>query len=393
MPVSILPELLKPSYVRGVISRLRTPGNVMCRWLGMNIGGGNIDQVPGRQYTYDIFDNVRTVANMRGPYVPAGTVARNPVGKVTVSLARANEKLPMDYATLSMIRQLGENAGTRDQMGVRYIEAQAKQLKRRQENLRECIVGSLFRGGQYGVVQVGDDLIPTYDTSNTLYNVDFQIPSSNKLIGASFAAGLQMGSGSNIITASWATASTDIPAAVDNISVGFQRLVGQPLRHVCVPRSVWRNVLQNDRVRQLAGTANKPYAKYELTTDNNDEGYPNGLFSAEIDAMPGILWHIYDGGIEIHTVATAQAGNRPVYTQILPDNYATFMIETDGTWLKGIEGSEYNKDTDFTPGKEVQGFYAWVKERSDPTVFEMHTLQNFGMELNIPSGIAVARVQ
>lgn len=390
---TILPELLKPSYVRTVLSRIRTPGNVFSRFFGFNIGGGNITPVVGRQYTYDIFDNVRTVAAMRAPGTPAGSVNANPVGNVTVTLARANEKLPLDYEKLLNIRQLGENAGTRDKMGIRYIDQQATQLKRKQENLREVIVGSLFRGGQYGVVNVGDDWIPTYDTSNTLYNVDFRIPSTNKLIGGSFAAGLTMGSGGNIITASWATASTDIPAAIDGISVGFQRIVGQPLRHILCPRSVWRNVLQNDKVRQLAGTANKPYEKYEMLNDTNDEGFRLGVFSAEIDAIPGVLWHIYDGGLEVHTVATATGGNAAPYVQTLPDNYATFMIEYDGMWMRGIEGSEYVKDNVIAPAKEISGFYAWTKERDDPTTVELHTLQNFGIELNTPGGIAVARVQ
>lgn len=396
MPDTILPVLLKPSFVRGVISRIRTPGNYLSQFFGFQIGGPNLNPVPGRQYTYDIYDNVRSVAGMRAPGVPAAKVAANPVGKVTVSLARSNESLPMDYEKLLYIRQIGQNAGTRDKQGLLYLDKQAKTLKQRAENLRETVVGSLFRGGKYSVIQSGDDWVPSYDLTGTYYDVDFKIPDTNKLIGSSFAAGLTMGSGGNIVTAAWSSASTDIPAQIDGISVGFQRLVGQPLRHCFCPRSVWRNVLQNDKIRQLAGTANKPYATYEMAMDKNPEGFTLGVFTATIDGVPNVLWHIYDGGLEVHTVSSLNSGgpSGPApFTQILPDNYASFCIDYDGQWMTGIEGSELVKDNDIAPAVERSGFYAWMMERANPTTVEMLTLQNFGIELNTPKGWATARVQ
>jgi hypothetical protein len=63
-----------------------------------------------------------------------------------VTVGRFAEKLPMDYTTISAIRTLGENAGSLDIKGKKYIEKQAKELNRRQSNLRELIIGSLLRG-------------------------------------------------------------------------------------------------------------------------------------------------------------------------------------------------------------------------------------------------------
>jgi hypothetical protein len=393
MADTILPALLQPSFVRGLISRVRTPANPISRFFGFNLGGPNNVPIIGREHTYDISDNVRGVANFRAPHVPAGTVRANPIGRNRVTLARTNEKLPMDVDKLLYIRQLGKDAGTRDIQGRLYLEEQAKQLKKRQDHVREFIAASLFRGGQYGLVQVGDDLIPTYDLTSTLTNVDFKIPASNKLIGGSFAAGLTMDSGGNLITSTWATASNDIVTQIFAISAAFQAQVGGPLKHIFCPMGVWINVIKNDLVRQFAGTSNKPYADFTMTGDTGPDGNKIGLYSAYINVLPDIEWHIWDGGLEVHTVATATAGTAPAYVRTIPADYALFTMDDPTMWLKGIEGSELNKENDYASIKEVTGMYSWMRERSDPTTVEMHTLQNFGLELNTPKAVAIARVQ
>lgn len=215
-------SLLTPSVVTKIVSRIRTPGNVLSRYFGFEIGGKNVYQIQGDTYTYDLYDNVRDVARGRLRHSPAGTISANPIGRVQLTLARSAEKLPLDYNTVANIRTLGENAGEIDRRGVRYIDKQAGTLRQRSENYREFITaGALFRGGVYGFYLVGDDLLPTFDQSGTYISVDHQIPNSNKLTGVSFAAGLQMETGANIIDATWATAGTDIPLHLEKISAAF----------------------------------------------------------------------------------------------------------------------------------------------------------------------------
>lgn len=385
MPV--IQDILTASRVTKIVSRIRTPGNVLSRHFGMTIGGPSVTKVQGRTYTYDIYDNVRKCALGKIPGAPASAVTVNPVGNVPVVLARSAEKVAMDYEKLSLIRNIGENAGTQDRMGLRYIDKQATTLNQRQNNFREFLVGSLFNGGASYFTVSGADIIPSgYSSSGTLYGSDLRLDSNYKLTGGSFAAGLPMDTGTNIITASWATASTDIPLHLMQISAGFQQGVGEPLSRVYCDHGTFLYVLQNDKVRQLAGTSQEPFAKHEMTSDAAEDGSKTGLITATIRGLPWLKWYVYDGGLTLGTSQTT-------YTRLLPESYCTFMIEPDSQWFQMIEGSEVVLENDLASPQEVYGFHAWIMRKADPARFELHTLQNVGLELNIPKALAWARVR
>lgn len=385
-------DVLTLSRVTGVISRLRVPGNVLSRHYGMQIGGPNVQRISGRVYTYDIFDNVRAVAMARLPGAPAATRQPNPVGNVTVTLARSAEKIPLDYNQVAQIRQIGQNAGVLDQAGMQYIERQGGYLRRIQDNFREFVVaGALFRGGKYGFIQNGLDLQPTFDTTGVTLGVDHKIPASNILTNdTNFAAGLQMGTGANIIDAAWDNPATDIPQQLSKISSAFVDLVGEPLMHVWLDSQTWLYVLQNTLVRQLAGTAVEAYAQFDMTPDTNEDGQKTGLMTGRIKGLQWIEWHIYDGSLDVVTVAAPATVARK---KLIKPGHCTFTINPDSTWFKLVEGSEFIKENDLAAAKEVYGFNSWIMEKADPARFELHALQNVGVELNIPSGIAWARVR
>jgi len=324
------------------------------------------------------------------PGAPAGSTSANPIGNVQLTLARSAEKVPMLYDKVNQIRTIGENAGSRDIMGRNYIERQARTLRQRSENLREFITaGAILRGGHYGFYLNGDDLVPTFSTSGTYIDVDHRIPASNLLQGNVFAAGLAMETGANIIDASWATASTDIPLHLERINAAFMGQVGEGLSHVFVDAGTKMAILQNDKVRQLAGTSSSPFATYEKMKLKNPDGSDSSLEMFTLKGCPNYVFICYSGQLRVATTdATTLAS-----TKLLPDGYATFMIQPDPTWFQMVEGSEIVKDNDLAPATERQGHYAWIMEKADPARFEMHNLQNLGVELNVPKGIAHARVR
>ena len=383
-------SLLTPSVVTGIVSRIKTPGNVISRYFGFDIGGANVQQIWGNTYSYDLYDNVLDVARGRSPTAPAGTVAPNTIGRVNLTLARSSEKLPLTYSLVNQIRQLGENAGTKDRMGKTYIDRQARTLKQRSENFREFVtVGAVMRGGAYGFYLNGDDLVPTFDTSGTYRQIDHQIPASNKLQGSSFAAGLQMETGSNIIDASWATSSTDIPLQLENISLAFMGQVGTPLKLIFLDPITKMYVLQNDKVRQLAGTSNTPFATYERMAMKNPDGSDTDLEMFTLKGCPNYTFIAYGGKLRVAEGAATTLAK----VQVLPASYCTFMVAPDPTWFQMVEGSEIVKDNDLAPPVERTGFYSWMLEKADPARFEIHTLQNIGLEINVPKGLAHARVR
>lgn len=376
--MAIINELLSLSVVTGIVSRIAAPGDVLQRAFGVQIGGPNITPVSGRSYSYDIFDVVRDSAKGRRPGTGPAVVAPNPVGKQNQTIPRQYEKLPLTYELLHNLRALGENAGIRDTMGKKYIDKQAAEMKRRCNNFRELIMAGLLTKGLIYFRYDGDDLIPTMTSPSTGDTMDFLIPAGNK-------TKLDMLGAGDIIATSWDNAAAPIPTDIFQINEAFMALTGEMLAHVWLPSPVWMNVLKNTDVRNLAGSANKPFATFDTVNQAegvNENGKRTSLLEATLAFCPWVKWHVYDGYLN----------DDGTLTRLLPVTQATFTIEPDGQWFRGVEGSEPVKVNPMAPVEEAFGFASWVREWDEPARYELHTLQNWLPELNRPKGIAIGLV-
>ena len=396
-------DILTMPLVTRVVSTVAAPGDVLSRHFNMEIGNSKVErlELPGLTYTYDLFDHRRTAAAVSGPYDSAGTTAANPVGNNTVGLVRSAEKIPLTYAKLSRMRELG-SFGKLDVKGKAYLAAQAAGLRELQNNLREVIVsGCVLRGGKVGVIKQGQKMRATFASSGTYFNIDMKIPGDN--ISDSPSAGtfadalanqpLTMGQGSNapgqpsIIDAPWSAPTTNIPVQLTNVSNGFQRKVGMPLRRIYCDPSMFLNVLANNYVRQLAGTANMSFASYDSVPLKDGDGNDTDFAKITIKGLPFYEFYCYNGVLSVPDVNGVES-----LQQLVPANHATFTVEPSTNWLRGIEGAEYVKEQNWTEVELKSGFAAWVMERADPAAIELHTLQIFGVEINRPGGIAYAQV-
>lgn len=380
--MAVAHELLAPSVVTGIVSRIFTPGNTLQRLFNMQIGGSAVYQVSGRAWTYDIFDNVRTIAPGRAPATGPQNTAPNPVGRVTGTFPRSYEKVPLNYEMLHNLRQMGKDAGTRDRLGAVYIENQARFVKTRADNFREFELAALLTQGQMAMQFDGDNWIPVRSLgANAGFNISWQIPAGNLNINTSFAAGLNMTGAGNIITASWATVSTDIPGNLVSISQAFQELVGAPLAIVVTDSTQWLNILSNTRVKDLAGSVNTPYAEYTMEQLRGPDGNPIPLYEGRIKALPWLRFWIYDGGLTINGV----------YTKFWT-NLATFLVEPTPMWIRMQEGSEPVKENPQAQAVERFGMFSWIREWDEPARLELHCLQNCIPELRVPKGVAISTI-
>lgn len=385
--MGILSNVLAPSVVTGIVSRIYTPQSVLQRYFGMQIGGPNVNQISGRAYAWDIFDNVRSLARGRAPATGPASVAPNPVGRQTNTFPRAYEKMALSYELIANIRTLGQNAGTRDRMGATYLDEQARIERIRHDNFREAQLGLLLNNGKFSVRFQGDDWIicPSRSGGVAGYDVDYLVPSGNK---SSSIPGLAPISG-NIIDASWATASTHIPKHLDQINQAFQNLVGAPLGLVLTDSTVWRYALSNTDVINMGGSANMAYAQYEMEPLTGPDGQKVGMFVGVLKAVPWLKWLILDNGLEIDD--GTGTGSAP-FTRWYDGTKATFMIDYDPYWMRFQEGSEPVKENPMAPAVERFGFHSWLREWDEPARIEIHTLQNCIPEMRIPKGLMIAKV-
>src|SRR5207248_10168599 len=134
----------------------------------------------------------------------------NPVGVNNVHIARSYEKITdMSYELLSNIRRIGEDAGSQDVRGLRYLEMQGKYIRQRQVNFQEFLCWGVTQGSCQFLFS-GDDWIPVLTGGNL--TIDFKVPAGN-------LSSLNMTGGGNIITTLWSNAASDIPGNLDSINI------------------------------------------------------------------------------------------------------------------------------------------------------------------------------
>jgi hypothetical protein len=366
-------NLLTPSVVTGLVSRLFRQGNVMQRFFGFEIGGPNVTQVSGRSHSWDIYDRTRIPAKGRAPGTGPGTRAANPVGRQVATIARAYEKVgDISYEKLNNIRVLGENAGSRDKLGIQYLENQAITVRDYHDNFREFLTWGMVQGS-CGFSISGDDWIPVLSSPDI--TIDYKMPSGNK-------SQLNMLGAGDIISATWATAGTDIPTHLDKINTAFMQLVGAPLAFVITDSTVWRTVLKNTQVQNQAGSVNTAYIDFEQTEDRNSNGQLTGLRRARIKAYPWLEWIIWDGTLNINGTETGLFGGTK----------ACFGIRPDKSFCQMVEGSEPVKESPWAPAVERFGSHFWLREWDEPARVELHGISNCLPEMRIPKGLAFGTV-
>lgn len=384
--MAVLQNVLTPSVVTGIVSRIKTPGNPLSKYFKMEIGSPNIgvETVIGRSYSYDIFDNLRTIAKFRQPGVGPSTNAVNPTGRQTNTFARVYEKWPLNYELINNIRAIGKNAGERDRQGAAYLEAQGKQQRKKYDNAIEYLIGMLLTTGKAFFQFSGDDMLPVQALGgNPGMTIDWLIPAGNNgLTGGAFAANLDPLGAGNIITAPWSNTGTDIPAQLDAINQAYQMLVGAPLALAITDSTVWRFLLSNTKLQAQGGSVNAVFSEYVMEDLRGPDGNKIGIFKGRLRAVPWLDWLVVDSGLDF--------GAGPV--RWFPGNMVTFMIEPDGTWLKRVEGSELVKDNPIAPAIQRYGYHAWLREWDEPARVELHAILNTILELNIPKALMLGQV-
>lgn len=382
--MALIQNVLTPSVVTGVISRIFTPGNPISRFFKMEIGGSNVLQVEGRAYSYDIFDHVRSIAKGRQPGTGPATNAVNPVGRQTNTMARSYEKWAMNYEMLNNIRTLGKNAGERDRAGASYLSAQGGQLKQKYDNFVEYLVGMAITVGKAYFQFSGEDMIPVQSLgANTGMTLDWLIPAGNNgLTGGAFAANLNPLATGNIITAAWSNTGTDISTQIDQINQAFQQLVGAPLALAITDSTVWRYVLKNTSLQAQGGSVNAVFAEYTMEEVRGPDGNKLGIQRGRLRAIPWLEWLVLDTGLEFNGT----------FARWFPGTQVTFSIEPNPAWFKRVEGSELVKDNPMAPAIPRFGFWSWLREWDEPARIELHALINTILELNLPKGLMFGQV-
>lgn len=385
-------QLLGTSVVTRAISRIKTPQTRFQDWLGMGPGGRNVNPVGGRNISWDIFDKTRSIARGRAPGTGPGVIAPNPIGSVSARVYRVSEKMFLLEERIVNTRPLGGQWGSVDARGQAYVTAQEGFMAQRVKNSREYLISRMFRGG-WAVFPSGEDHIPVdLDTSGNAptgcFKVDLQVPSQNF---GQFAdkMGSAIGSGVSGISATWATAGTDVVGDCLRINAAFEANHGRPLRDIWINSVVVGYLNTNTGLKNLGGTANVVFERFQPSNYASADGIPDTGFTVVYRGLPWLTFHVYDAGLNVYDPVTAKADT---YTKYLDDTHAIFAPEPSTDWCEWIEGSEVVAENVTDPGTVRFGFHAWSTRVIDPAGWELKVVDNGLPALYIPKAIGYGTV-
>ena len=356
-------QILAPKTIQKAISQLDLPGTSLQNLFGWGLGGSNVARQGGRNFSYDIFNLTRRVATGRVPAAALAVTKPQAVGTRQATFPRAAEKIQLLDEDLLNRRPIG-GSGINLDRSEQFVTRQEAYLAQRFANLVEFQTAALFRGS-YSYTADGDLLRHGFTGGDV--TISFGLPAGN-------LTQLDMLGGGNILSADWATASTDIPAHLHNINAAMIQLTGMGLAHVVVTSAGWQKVVNNNVVQDQGGSSGPVFESMRRVSA--------GEFTAVLRGLPWLTFHVIDYGLEIYN------GSSEVFTKLVEDDHAAFLPEPSPRWVQYLEGSEFVTEGPNGPKHERYGFYAYAYPTHDPSGWELCGVFNGIPALYTPSAVA-----
>ena len=375
-----LPMLMHSEVITKVISQIKSPMNRMHQFYGMGPGGRHTTQVEGRHFGWDIFNHTRKIAGLSAPATGPRNRRKIPIGTITSQAMRVHEKIHILHERLFRNRAPGAPVGSVDVMGRRYITKQEEELARAYSNTREWAVVNMFKSGKLYVKVEGDDHSFVRTSGAATFEVDFKHPAENR--GAvTRPSGYGGPAGTTVFAGNWQDPTADIHGELLLLNDLSELNTGYPITDAWVTGYQWNNILKNNGVRELAGTANSPHARYERM-DGSVDGIGDTGFVGVLAGIDWIRWHVYSGVLDVDGTTE----------MVLNPTEAIFTPEPESDWLEMMEGSEFIKENVMHGGRIARGMSAWATTVIDPAAEEIKMLDNFLPAPYIPKAWYTATV-
>ena len=250
------------------------------------------------------------------------------------------------------------------QLGKAEIARQTADFRQKFVNLRlSCIYSTLAKGAIY---YDGDgELLPS--SSGAVVTVDWGVDDDNKdqLNG--------------IISASWATDSTDILGQLVEIKQTARQTTGYQIKHAFYGKNIPEYLVSNDSIANLV---------------NGNPAYAQAMLQGDIPPICNIQWHpAYDAFYEDKD-GTIQ--------EWFGDDTVVFTPDPSPDWFEGIEGS-YCVPRNVNIGSDansvvsssfatVNGMFSYAYPTKDPAGIKHVAGDTFIYCLKVPNAIFIADV-
>lgn len=326
------------------------------------------DKTDGNRGTYTKVTATRKVAQAVMYGAPSKMADHKGVSEVPVVLIHTYEHFQHDP---TLVAKLRSQAGAVQKWGSEIVAKRAGQFTQRFVNLRRAAWYQALTEGKIWLDSEGNLV---HRSGLAAITIDFAIPAGNKTYLNALGEG-------NIISASWATAATDIPNQIAGIQIAAAQLSGYPITTVYYGKNIPSYVSKN--------TAMKEYLKLNPTSN---EAVRRG--------------EIPDGFMQLKW--------RPAYTAFFEDSKGTNRRfwgddicvftpdESDMGWWGFIEGS-YPIPTDVGQmyGDAIQalnalqtvfGLFGYAQVTNDPVGIRQYGGDTFLPVICVPKAVFIGNV-
>ncbi len=324
--------------------------------------------IEGEKGEYTRVDGTRETARRAEYGSPSERRKLQGISTQLVALIHSFEHIMHNPHVLTLLRQVDNPM--RQSRGEQEIDRQTAIFLQRFLNLRISTVASIFAQGTISFDGAGN-LLP--DTSGAALTIDFDVPAGHK-------NQLDVEGTGDLITASWAVATTPIISNIKSIKNVALRETGYPLRHAFYGDNILQYLINNaevDKLLQANQTLSAGFTAMEI---------PMGFME--------LTWWSTGGQF----FADAAGVNQTFFD----DDSVVFLPDPDPTWWEILEGT-YNVPTalgnvsqdggaamaDVT---EVNGLFNYAKLNDDPVTVKHLAGDTMLPVLKVPKAIYIADV-
>lgn len=374
--MAALQTLLSPQVLTNVVSQKAAASSWLLDLFKLGPGQGMETYMGhGRFGAFNVYNHVRSVAKGKAPGTAAGRSNPNPMGQVNFTYPRMHDSVPLLAETLHNLGRIDDPA-QRDQAGADMIKRQTNTLAEKAANWRKAMLIGMLRDSLYFEFD-GDDVYINFTAG---LKIDFRMPAGNK-------AQLNMLGAGNIIDASWATDTTNIPKHLLAINAAFQQLNGGKLCAVICGYAVFDAIRKNNHVQEEHGTSVSPYLRFDrLSVEDSVGKTMKNVMVVELRSAPGVVFYITDEGLEV--------GADDTFTKLVEPTDAIFLGFDPGVddVVQCYLGSEPIAEHDGGPENVKVGMASWSVKRANPTSTDLFVLDNCLTVNHVPDSLASGSV-
>ncbi|MBI5724606.1 MAG: major capsid protein [Planctomycetes bacterium] len=325
-------------------------------------------RVEGDNCTFLRIAGTRRLARQAAYGSPSRMRDQQGISEIPVKLMHTVESQTFNPAVLTNLTNMADEQ--RQQLGTAEIARQTAEFKQLFTNLRVASVLSVLSKGAIWFDGNGE-MLPS--STGAVVSIDFGVPAGNRDQLDVFATG------TGIVSASWGSSTTNIPAQIKRIKAAGKKLTGYTLRHAFYGSDILGHLLANSFVTALVSS------RADFAQAFNMGEIPNGFM--------GLNWHPADEAFFVD-------GN-DAFQDFWPADQVVLTPEPSGDWYEVIEGSypiptNINVSADASEAaanvRLTTGMFSYAYLINDPVTIKQVAGDTFLPCLKVPSAMFIADV-